>query len=87
MGYEDMFTDFEKLRFEAAWDGFKFGNYGPMYDYIHKKLGILDAEFFAGQTKKWKKAFCARSVYLYHPDKEKGLKAKKYYDNHKGDID
>lgn len=86
MTYEDMFTDYEKLRYEAGWDGFKFGNYGPMYDYINKKLGVLDAEYFSKQNKRWKKSFCARIVYLYHPDREKGKKAEKYYKNHKGDI-
>lgn len=86
MDYEDFFIDYEKRRYEAAWDGFSTGNYGPMYSYINKKLGDIDANFFAAQTKRWKKVFCARIVHLYHPDKEKAEKATKYYNKHKGEI-
>lgn len=86
MRYEEMFTDFEKMRYEAAWDGFKLGNYGPMYNYIVKRLGVAQANFFETLTKRQKKCFCARLVYLNHPDKEKAEKGRIYFEKHRGDF-
>lgn len=78
MKYEEAFTDYEKMRYEAAWDGFKAGDYSKMYAFIFKKCGLETAEYFLSLKKKEKKLYCARFVYLYHWDKEKCEKAKKY---------
>ena len=86
MKYEDMFTDWEKLRYEAAWKGFYFKDYGEMYAYIYRRLGEAQANYFTTLLKKEKKVFCARLVYLHHPDKEKAKKGQLYYEKHKGDF-
>lgn len=87
MEYEKAFTDFEKMRYESAWRGYKYKDYGMMYEYINKRLGNLDANFFMNQDKKWKRVFCARFVYLYHPEKEKQEEAKKFYERNKSVIE
>ena len=87
MNYEDAFTDYDKMRYESAWKGFKYKDYGPMYEYLMRRQGETNADFFLNRfTKAQKKCFCARVVYLFHPDKEKVLKAEKYYKIHKGEI-
>ena len=84
--YEKMFIDWEKRRYESAYVGYTTGNYSMMYEYINVRLGNVDANFFAMQTKKWKKVYCARLVVLYYPNKEIVEKVKKYYEKHKGEI-
>lgn len=87
MKYEDTFTDFEKMKYEAGWQGYKYKNFGPMYEYLMKKQGDINANFFLQEfTKRQKRVFCARVVYLNHPIKENALKAEKYYNKHKGEI-
>lgn len=86
MNYEETFTDFETMRVEAAWQGFKHKDYGMMYSYLNKRLGTTQANYFQSLSKKEKRELCARVVYLYHPDKEKAEIAKKYYKKHLEDL-
>ena len=84
--YEKMFVDWEKRRYYSAYIGYSKGDFSMMYEYLHNRLGVLQANFFASQNKKWKKVYCARVVVLYHPNKEIVEKVKKYYEKHKGEI-
>lgn len=87
MKYEDAFTDYEKMRYESAWKGFKYKDYGSMYEYILKRQGEINANFFLQRfSKRQKRVFCARIVYLHHPDSEKAKKGEKYFNKYKGEM-
>lgn len=73
----------EELRYEAAWYGFAKKDYSRMYMYLVAMGGSMLAEHFREETKKYKRCFCARMVYYYHPNKEYRNKAEKYYKKHK----
>lgn len=85
MDYEELFTDYERMRYERAWDGFSTGNYSRIYEYISHRLGVTDADWFSVQSKAVKKLYCAKLVIRFHPEEEKRKKAQKYYDRHKGE--
>lgn len=80
-------VDYEKMRYEAGWLGFKKKDYGKMYEYLSLRGGYLLAEHFKSQSAKYKRCFCARVVHYFHPDKECKKKASKYYYKHKGEFE
>lgn len=87
MNYAEAFTDWEKRREEAAWNGFKYKDYSRMYEYIHKRVGTIDANYWNSMEKSKKRLFCARIVYLHHSEEEKRKMAEKYLNKHKGEDD
>lgn len=75
--------DYEKMRYEAGWKGFKEKDYGKMYEYLSLRGGVMLAEHFKKQDKKYKRCFCARIVHYFHPNSEYKKKATKYYYKHR----
>ena len=80
-------VEYEKMRYEAGWLGFKKKDYGKMYEYLALRCGCLLAEHFKGQTPKYKRCFCARIVHYFHPDEACKKKASKYYYKHRGEFE
>lgn len=78
--------DYNKMRYEAGWKGFKEKDYGKMYEYLSLRAGNMCAEFFKEQNKKYKRCFCARVVHYFHPNTEYKKKASKYYYKHRGEF-
>lgn len=85
MSYLDINS--EEMRYEAAWDGFTKKDYSKMYLYLVAKGGTMLAEHFRGESKKYKRCFCARIVYYFHPNGEYRKKAEKYYKKHREEFD
>ena len=79
--------DYNKMRYEAGWKGFKEKDYGKMYEYLFLRAGNMCAEFFKEQNKKYKRCFCARVVHYFHPNPEYKKKATKYYHKHRGEFE
>ena len=79
--------DYNKMRYEAGWKGFKEKDYGKMYEYLSLRAGNMCAEFFKEQNKKYKRCFCARVVHYFHPNTDYKKKASKYYYKHKGEFE
>ena len=80
-------VDYEKMRYEAGWKGFKNKDYGMMYEYLSIRGGYVLAEYFKNQSAKYKRCFCARIVHYFHPDSEFKRKATKYYYKHRGEFE
>lgn len=87
MKYSEAFTDWEKRREEAGWEGFKYKKFSSMYYYLQQRASTRVAESFNSLTKRQKRLFCARVVYFHHSNTEMQEKAKKYLDKHKGEDD
>lgn len=79
--------DYERMRYEAGMKGFKFKDYGMMYEYLCIKGGSMLAEYFKSQNKKYKRCFCARIVHYFYPDTTEKKKASKYYYKHRGEFE
>lgn len=77
--YEKMFTDWNKLRYEGAYLGFKKKDFSKMYFYISQRIGVEQAEYFNNQTKLYKRVYCAYVCYMFHPNKATQDEAFKYY--------
>ena len=81
------FVDYQKRRYEAGWLGFKEKNYNKIIEYLNLRGGSLLATHFINETKKYKRCFCARIVYYYHPNKEYQKEAGVYYRKHREEFD
>lgn len=80
-------VDYPKMRYEAGWTGFKKKNYSLMIEYLQLRSSSELVNYFVNQTKKYRRCFCARIVYYFHPNREYQKQAEAYYKKHRKEFD
>lgn len=79
MNYEDVFTDWDKIRLQASRKGFLYKDFSGVYEYFVKKGGVQFADNWSETLSKGeKREFCAKMVVLYDDDLKIKFKALKY---------